>query len=201
MKAAFGKRWAGKTGTPFNFFRTRRLGNAMFVTVNLVNEHSDYESVNSGPRYDNYNGKGDNSVMNRTVHSCTLGRLQKQISGSSSLLMPGFIEKAKNLYGEAWTKAKGKEGGGQFTKMAKGKERVGQFTKKALAVSESASKPAPTPPTQDTPPSPSQDIPAATASNNQTAGNQTELAVPATATDNQTELAVPATATGNQDDI
>jgi hypothetical protein len=107
--------------------------------------------------------------------------------------MPGFIEKAKNLYGEAWTKAKGKEGG-QFTKMAKGKERVGQFT-------ESASKPAPTPPTQDTPPSPSQDIPAATASNNQTAGNQTELAVPATATDNQTELAVPATATGNQDDI
>jgi hypothetical protein len=168
MKVAFGKRWATSSkGTPFNLFRTRKLGSLNFVSVVLMNEFSDYGSGSLGPHYNEKNDVS-NSIANRRVHSTAVGRLEKQICTSSSLMKPAFIVKAYKHYNEALAKK-------NHTAVTKEK-KTGQFTKKQPPVSKelttaSASKPAaalaaPSPKgTQDVPPPPArapipfQDVP------------------------------------------
>jgi antitoxin component of RelBE/YafQ-DinJ toxin-antitoxin module len=95
MKKAFGKRWTANKQTPFNFFRHRKLGNVNFISVELINEFSDYGSDSLGPHYDEKNFQ-KNSVANKKMHSTALGRLAKQICTSSSLMRPSFLKTANN---------------------------------------------------------------------------------------------------------
>ena len=108
MILAFGNRWVNTSGAPFNLFRTRKLGNVNFVTVNLIKEFSEYGSVSLAPHYDEKDCRC-NSVGNKIFQSTALGRLGKEISISSDLKRSVFIEQAKLYYGETkQLSAKGK---------------------------------------------------------------------------------------------
>ena len=95
MTLAFGNRWIGNEGTPFNLFRTRKLGNVNFVTVDLINEFSEHGSVSLAPRYDEKDHRC-NSVGNKKIHFAALGRLEGEISSSSDLKRSAFIELANS---------------------------------------------------------------------------------------------------------
>ena len=97
MTAAFGKRWTGNEGTPFNLFRTQKLGCVNFVSVDLINEFSDYGSGSFSAPQHNVKDPKCNTVANKKIHSTALGRLEKQISISSNLMRSSFIEKSKEL--------------------------------------------------------------------------------------------------------
>jgi hypothetical protein len=97
MSAAFGKRWTASKTSPFNLFRTRKLGSVHFISVELINEFSDYGSDSLAPHYHETDGKR-NSVANKKIHSTALGRLERQVSTSSNLMRMDLIEKANKQY-------------------------------------------------------------------------------------------------------
>jgi len=108
MSAAFGQRWAANKTTPFNLFRTRKLGNVNFISVGLINEFSEYGTVSLAPHYHETNGEC-NSVAHKKIHSTALGRLERQVSTSSNLKRLGFIEKAIKQYNQKKSKEPTKE--------------------------------------------------------------------------------------------
>ncbi len=137
MTAAFGKRWTGNEGTPFNLFRTRKLGCVNFVSVDLINEFSDCGSGSFSAPQCNAKDPKCNTVANKKIHSTALGRLEKQISISSNLMRSSFIEKAKDLTKPSPTSKK----------------------KPAPATAKKAPKSITTSPAQEIPPIASQDAP------------------------------------------
>jgi hypothetical protein len=70
MSAAFGKRWTAIKTTPFNLFRTRKLGNVNFISVELINEFSDYGSVSLAPHYHETDGKRNSVAMTFSSPTC-----------------------------------------------------------------------------------------------------------------------------------
>ena len=180
MTLAFGNRWIGNEGTPFNLFRTQKLGNVNFVTVDLINEFSEHGSVSLAPHCDEKDHRC-NSVGNKKIHSAALGRLEGEISSSSDLKRSAFIELAKTHCGE--------------TK---------QFSAKAKPARAATAKTAPSPLSSaksvttnsiaaaDDPPILSRDAPPAAIQTAFQGAPAAEIQdVPAAALDNQTELSLP----------
>jgi hypothetical protein len=100
MTAAFGKWWTGNEGTPFNLFRTQKLGNVNFVSVDLINKFSDHGSGSLAPHHNEKDPKC-NAVANKKIHSTALGLLEQETSISSNLMRSRFIEEASKHHGEA----------------------------------------------------------------------------------------------------
>jgi hypothetical protein len=97
MGADFGKRWTANSAAPFNLFRTRKLGNVNFISVELINEFSDYGSDSLASHYHETNG-AHNSVANKKTQSTDLGRLERQVRTCLNLTRLGFIEQANKNY-------------------------------------------------------------------------------------------------------